>query len=66
MKRLLKPTSNVVIHYSDKTKPMAQRTKGFSNNTPEIMLKMVRGLGYKVQDDNRWLLAHSSIVRFTL
>jgi len=66
MKRLLKPTSNVIIHYSDKTKPHGQHNKGFSDNTPERMLALVRQHGYVVQDDNRWLLRNAAIVRFTL
>jgi len=64
MRRVLKPGANVVIQYADKTKPLAQRNTGFGNNTPEKMLRMVRDAGYSVQDDNRWLLSHSSIVRF--
>jgi ubiquinone/menaquinone biosynthesis C-methylase UbiE len=64
MRRVLKESANVVIQYGDKTKPAAQQNKGFSENTPEIMLKMVRDAGYTVQDDNRWLLSNASIVRF--
>jgi hypothetical protein len=63
--RILTPRANVVIHYADKTKPLAQRHKAFSENTPEIMLRMIRDSGFTVQDDNRWLMPHSAIVRFT-
>ena len=66
MKRLLKPTSNVVIQYSDKTKRAAQRIEAFSDNTPERMLALISQHGYVVQDDNRWALPTSAIVRFTL
>lgn len=66
LKPLLKPTSNVVIQYSDMTKPRAQMTKAFSDNRPSRMLPMIERHGYAIEDDNRWLLPHSAIVRFTL
>ena len=66
MRRLLKPTSNVVIHYSDMTKPAAQRNATFAQNNPEAMIGLVRKHGYTVQDDNRWIVPNGAIVRFTL
>jgi phospholipid N-methyltransferase len=65
MRRILKPTANVVLQYSDKTKPLAVQNEEFSDNTPEIMLGMIRSAGFTVQDDNRWMLSNSAIVRFT-
>jgi ubiquinone/menaquinone biosynthesis C-methylase UbiE len=64
MKPILKPGANVVIQYSDKTKVMARMNKGFSQNTPEIMRKMVLDQGFKIQEEDLTTLWHSSIIRF--
>jgi len=34
LSRILNPGGKVVIHYSDKTKIMAQMNPGFADNTP--------------------------------
>jgi len=55
-----------VIQYSDKTKPAAQRNRVFSENRPATMIALAQKHGFHVEDDNRWLLHHSSILRLTL
>lgn len=66
IKPLLKPKANVVIHYSDKTKPLGQRNKGFSDNNPEKMIALVKSHGYTIYEEDRGTLWHSSVVRFGL
>ncbi len=66
MKSILKPSANVVIQYSDKTKLMAQQNQTFSDNTPEKMRELVLSKGYKVLDEDLTTMWHSSIVRFTV
>ena len=64
MRPLLRPDANVVIQYSDKTKEEARRTKGFSENTPDVMRAMVLEAGYVILEENLTLIHHSSIMRF--
>jgi Methyltransferase domain len=66
MKRILKAGANVVIHYSDKTKIMAQTNDGFSQNTPEQMRSLVLGAGYKICEEDLTSMWHSSIIRLTI
>jgi hypothetical protein len=64
IKRLLTPTSNVVIQYSDKTKPMAQQNSSFSENDPDKMRALVLSHGYAIFEEDLKTMWHSSIVRF--
>lgn len=64
MKPLLRPEANVVLQYSDKTKEAARRSKGFSENTPDMMRAMVSDAGFVILEENLTLLPHSSIMRF--
>ncbi|HUI05494.1 MAG TPA: class I SAM-dependent methyltransferase [Verrucomicrobiae bacterium] len=64
MKPLLKPGSQVVIQYSDKTKPRGRSNEGFSENDPDNMRKLVLSHGYSIHEEDLETLAHSSIVRF--
>jgi phospholipid N-methyltransferase len=66
MKRLLKPSSNAVIQYSDKTKPIAKQKKGFSDNDPEKMRELVLSHGFSIYEEDVKTMWHSSIVRFGL
>jgi SAM-dependent methyltransferase len=66
IKALLRPGANVVIHYSDMTKPLGRSNKGFSENDPEKMIALVKSHGYTVYEEDRGTLWHSSIVRFGL
>jgi hypothetical protein len=65
MKTILKPGANVVIQYSDMNKIMSQQTKGFVDNTPEVMQKMVKDAGYTILEEDLTTLWHSSVIRFT-
>ena len=66
IKPLLKPTSNVVIQYSDTTKPLGKSNEGFSENDPEIMRKMITSHGFFIYEEDVQTLCHSGIVRFGL
>ena len=66
MRRILKAGANVVLHYSDKTRIMAQINDDFAENTPEKMRLMVLDAGYKICEEDLTSMWHSSIVRFTL
>jgi Methyltransferase domain len=65
MRRILKRDANVVIHYSDKTKIMAQMNDGFSDNTPEKMRSLVLDAGYEIRAEDLTSMWHSSIIHFT-
>jgi len=62
---ILKPNGNAVIHYSDKSKIMAQINPNFSENTPERMRSMVSAAGFAVLEEDLTTMWHSSIIRFT-
>ena len=64
--RILRPGANVVLHYSDKTKVLAQMNPAFSENTPERMRGMIEHAGFTVVEEELTAMSHSSIVRFTL
>ena len=66
MRRLLKPESNVVLHYADKTKPLARSNVGFSNNDPETMRALVLRQGYAIREEDTVTMWHSALVRFGL
>jgi hypothetical protein len=63
MKRLLKPTANAVIHYSDKTKIMA-RNPVYADNDRERMRSLVRAAGYEIIEEDLTTLWHSNMIRF--
>lgn len=66
MKSIVKPGVNIVIHYSDKTKIMAQLNEGFADNNPDRMRKMVLSEGYEILQEDLTTMWHSSIIRFTI
>jgi cyclopropane fatty-acyl-phospholipid synthase-like methyltransferase len=66
MKALLNKGSNVVIQYSDKTKPLGKGNDGFSENDPEKMRALILAHGYSIYEEDVKTLWHSSIVRFGL
>jgi ubiquinone/menaquinone biosynthesis C-methylase UbiE len=66
MRSILKSGANAVIHYSDKTKTMAQVNPAFSDNTPAKMRAMVLRAGYEIREEDLTTMWHSSIIRFTL
>jgi ubiquinone/menaquinone biosynthesis C-methylase UbiE len=65
LRRVLKIGANVVIQYSDKTKTAAQQNDGFSDNDPDRMCGMITRAGYRIVEEDRETLPHSSVVRFT-
>jgi SAM-dependent methyltransferase len=65
LKPVLRPGANVVIHYSDKTKVMAQGS-GFSDNTPEQMRALVRSHGYRILEEDTTTMWNGALVHFTL
>jgi SAM-dependent methyltransferase len=66
IKTIIKPTANVVIQYSDKTKIMAQINEGFSDNTPARMRAAVHAAGYRILEEDTTSLWHSSVIRFAI
>lgn len=66
IKEIAKPGANIVIHYSDQTKIMAQVNRGFSDNTPEKMRQLLLGAGFKILEEDLTTMWHSSIARFTV
>ncbi len=65
MKRIAKQGANIVIHYSDKNKVMAQLDQTFSKNTPDQMRALVLEAGFKILEEDLTTMWHSSIIRFT-
>jgi phospholipid N-methyltransferase len=66
IKTIIKDTGNVVLHYSDMNKIMAQENEGFSQNTPEIMRQLVQAKGYRILEEDTTTLWHSSLIRIGL
>ena len=66
IKAIVKPGANIVLHYGDKNKIMAQIDATFSNNTPDIMRGMVKSAGYQVVEEDLTTMWHSSVIRFTI
>jgi hypothetical protein len=66
MKRLIREGSNVIIQYSDNTKPIARNTNGFSDNDPDKMRDLILSNGYLIYEEDVKTMWHSSIVRFGL
>ncbi len=62
--RILKPTANVVLQYSDKRKIMAQINNGFSDTSPEQVRAAVEEAGFEVLEEDLTTLWHSSVIRF--
>lgn len=65
IKKILRPGGNVVIHYSDKNKIMAQEP-GFADNTPEQMRAMVLGHGYRILQEDTTTMWNGAIIQFTI
>jgi SAM-dependent methyltransferase len=65
IKGILKPGGNVVIHYSDKNKIMAQEP-GFADNTPEQMRALVLRHGYTIVQEDTTTMWNGSIIHFSI
>ena len=66
LRAVVRPTAQVIIQYSDKDKPEAQKIAGFSDNDPRRMRAMVESAGYRIEEEDTAILNHSSIMRFVL
>jgi SAM-dependent methyltransferase len=66
MRRILKPTGVVFLHYSDKGKIMAARNPAFAENDPDTMRSLVTKCGYSIAQEDTTTMWHSSIIIFTL
>jgi SAM-dependent methyltransferase len=64
IKTILKPGGNVVIHYSDKNKPIAL-DPAFSDNTPEQMRALVLRHGFTILREDTGTMWNGSIIHFT-
>lgn len=65
LKSVLKDESNVVIQYSEKKKPEAAKNPGFSNNTAEVMRKIVLDLGFTIISEDLDTLPHANVIHFS-
>lgn len=66
LKRVLAPGADVVIQYSDKTKPLGRQNRTFSDNDPERMRAQVTTHGYEILEEDTASLWHSAVMRFRL
>jgi ubiquinone/menaquinone biosynthesis C-methylase UbiE len=65
IRAIVKPKANIMIHYSDKTKVMAQANRGFADNTPDEMRQMARRAGFQIVHEDLTTMWHSSIIHLT-
>jgi SAM-dependent methyltransferase len=65
IRTILKPGGNAVIHYSDKTKAMAQ-APGFSDNTPDQMRALVLRHGFRIVAEDTGTMWNGAIIHFTI
>ena len=65
IKEVLKPGGDVVIHYSDKNKILAQHS-AFSDNTPEKMRATVLKHGFTIVEEDTTTMWNGAIIRLTL
>ncbi|MGH6889547.1 MAG: class I SAM-dependent methyltransferase [Rhizomicrobium sp.] len=65
LRRVIHRNTQVVIHYSDKDKPLARQNAGFSENNPRRMRAMVEDAGYRILEEDTRSLDSSAIMRFT-
>lgn len=63
IRRVLKRDGQVVLHYSDKTKPKARGMDGIADNDPERMCAAVRAAGFDVAEEERDLTLIAAILR---
>ena len=66
LRPLLHAGSNVVLQYSDKTKPKAAQNIHFSNNNALIMERMLCQRGFQVVRHDTELLDHSNLIHARL
>ena len=66
IRRVIKPSANVVLHYADTNKVMARLNEGFAENDPDRMRRAVLDRGYRIIEEDLTTMWHSSIIRFGL
>ena len=64
LRRIIKPSTQIVIQYADFDKKPARDNDTFTENNPRMMREMVEGAGYKIVEEDNVLLWHSAIMRF--
>lgn len=65
MRRVLKKDGVALIHYSDKTKIMAELNVAFVDTNAESMRKMVRDAGYRITLEDNTSIWHSNVMMFS-
>ena len=63
--QILRSGGTALIHYSDKTKIMAQLNASFSDNNPAVMRQMVERAGFRIVEEDLGTLWHGSLITFT-
>jgi hypothetical protein len=63
---VIKPSAQVVIQYSDKTKPAGRVNEAFSQNDPETMRALVQQQGYDIVREDTVTLPHSAIIQLAV
>jgi SAM-dependent methyltransferase len=61
---VIHPATQLVIHYSDKDKPVAREWPDFSDNDPRRMRAMVERAGYRIEEEDTTTLDSASLMRF--
>jgi len=65
MRPVLAPDADVVLHYTDKRKVMAQENSGFADMDPDRMRLLVTTAGYRILDEDVTSMWHSAVIRFS-
>lgn len=64
IKTITKDNADIVIHYSEKNKPGGAKREKFSNNTREIMTKLVEEEGFSVVSEDIDTLPNGNVIHF--
>jgi len=64
IKDVIKEETNIVIQYSEKKKPQAASNPGFSENTADVMRKLVDTEGFSIISEDLDTLPHSNVIQF--
>jgi SAM-dependent methyltransferase len=64
LRDIIRPGGQIVLQYSDKTKPAAVANSTFSLNDPDRMRTLVTEHGYRVLREDLTTLPHSSVIQF--
>jgi hypothetical protein len=64
MKAIVRPATQIILQYSDDSKPFAKQNAGFSKNNPETMRKLVTDEGFRILEEDAKSVGHGAIMRF--